>query len=69
MNDRVQKALQESFKRHRIVFWYDVKKELRHDFEAVELQDVEKIEIANNEFGIKYYKQLVKSLQELQSFL
>jgi len=54
MNDRIQKALLESFNRHRIIFWYDTKKELRHDFEAVELPGVEKIEIANNEFGIKY---------------
>lgn len=46
--------LQRLFKKHRIVFWYDAKKELRSDFEALALSDVQKIEIANNEFGVKH---------------
>lgn len=46
--------LQRLFKKHRIVFWYDAKKELREDFEALDLTDVEKIELNNNEFGVKY---------------
>jgi uncharacterized protein (TIGR02687 family) len=36
------------------VFWYDSKKELRADFEALCLNNIEKIELTNNEFGIKY---------------
>jgi len=52
--NKISEPLKRMFERHRIVFWYDAKKELRHDFEAVELPGVEKIEIANNEFGIKY---------------
>ena len=39
---------------HRIVFWYDDDKSLRHDFESVSLPDVQKVEIENNEFGLKY---------------
>lgn len=54
MNDRIAKALEKLFDRHRVVFWYDTKQELRPDFEALELPNVEKIEIQNNEFGIKY---------------
>ena len=54
MNCRIAQALSRLFERHRIVFWYDAKRELRADFEAVSLEGVEKIEIANNEFGIKY---------------
>ena len=54
MNDRIASALNRQFDRHRIVFWYDAKKELRRDFEAVDLPGVEKIELVNNEFGVKY---------------
>ena len=39
---------------HRIVFWYDTARDLRTVFDAVDLPDVTKLEIANNEFGLKY---------------
>jgi uncharacterized protein (TIGR02687 family) len=52
--DKIKKAITNIFKKSRIVFWYDTKKELRHEFETVELPDVEKIELNNNEFGVKY---------------
>lgn len=42
------------FGRHRIVFWYDAKRELRNDFEALALAGVHKIELTNNEFGVKH---------------
>ena len=42
------------FDRHRIVFWYDTKKELRADYEGLVLDGVEKIEINQNEFGVKH---------------
>ncbi|SNT70096.1 BREX-1 system phosphatase PglZ type A [Psychrobacter sp. LV10R520-6] len=54
MNDRIINALQKLFKRHRIVFWYDTKQELRDDFDSLILQDVEKVVLDNNEFSIKY---------------
>jgi len=54
MSDRITQALGKLFDRHRIVFWYDTKQELRRDFEAVSLPDVEKLEIANNEYGLKH---------------
>ncbi len=54
LESRIAQALSRLFEKHRIVFWYDAKSELRADFEAVTLEDVEKIEIANNEFGIKH---------------
>lgn len=54
MNDRISKALTKLFDRHRIIFWYDAKKELRNDFEALELAGIEKLELVNNEFGVKY---------------
>ena len=54
MNDRIAHALSKLFERHRIVFWYDAKQELRDDFEALQLPGIEKIELANNQFGVKY---------------
>ena len=54
MNIRIAQALANLFDRHRIVFWYDAKKELRNDFEALSLPGVEKLELANNEFGVKH---------------
>ncbi len=46
--------LQRKFAQHRLVFWYDDQQELRKEFETIEIEGVEKIEIENNEFGIKY---------------
>jgi uncharacterized protein (TIGR02687 family) len=54
MENRITKALTKIFDRHRIVFWYDVKQELRNDFETLKLPGVEKLELINNEYGIKY---------------
>ena len=54
MENRIAQALTKLFDRHRIVFWYDAKQELRDDFEALQLPGVEKLELTNNEYGIKY---------------
>jgi len=53
MNE-IEQSLTRIFNRHRIVFWYDVKRELRQEFEAVTLPGVEKIVLGNNQFGVKY---------------
>lgn len=52
--NRIEKALSRLFDTNRIVFWYDEKKELRDAFESLSLDNIEKIEIANNEFSIKH---------------
>lgn len=54
MTSRIDAALERLFAKHRIVFWYDSKRELRSEFEALELADVEKLEITDNEFGLKH---------------
>ena len=54
MSDRMAKALEKLFEKHRIVLWYDAKQELRNEFDAVDLQQVEKLELTNNQFGVKY---------------
>ncbi len=52
--DKIAQALQKKFQKHRIVFWYDTKKELRTDYEKLEFSDIEKIELNNNEFRVKH---------------
>lgn len=54
MENRITQALTKLFDRHRIVFWYDAKQELRDDFESLSLSGIEKLELTNNEYGIKY---------------
>lgn len=54
MTSRITVALKRLFEQNRVVFWYDDKRELRADFESLQLENVEKIEINNNEFSIKY---------------
>ena len=54
MNDRIAQALGKLFERHRIVFWYDDKQELRGDYDGLALPGVEKIELTNNEMAVKY---------------
>ena len=52
--DKITQALSRLFERQRIVFWYDAKQELRNSFEALSMQGIEKIELLNNEFGVKH---------------
>jgi len=66
MSNRISQALTKLFERHRVVFWYDSKQELRSDFDSVAIPDVEKLEIANNEYGLKY--RILRELPE-QKFL
>jgi uncharacterized protein (TIGR02687 family) len=54
MNSNILQALEKLFERHRIVFWYDNNRELHDDFAGLDLPTVEKVEIDNNEFALKY---------------
>lgn len=51
---RIQSALEKSFERQRIVFWYDADGEWWPEFEELQLGAVEKVPVSNNEFGIKH---------------
>ncbi len=53
-NPKITQALANLFDKQRIVFWYDARREFRADFEALALDGVEKIELTNNAFGVKY---------------
>lgn len=54
MPTTITQALRDIFKQKRVVFWYDREANLREEFEAAEVKGVEKIELSNNELGIKY---------------
>jgi hypothetical protein len=49
----IQSALLILFKKHRIVFWYDTKRELRAEYETLDLPEIEKIEPGNLVFFSK----------------
>ena len=50
----INDSLIKLFSQNRIVFWHDKQKEMWEDFKQINIKGVEKIEIANNEFSIKY---------------
>jgi uncharacterized protein (TIGR02687 family) len=54
MSERIALALSKLFDRHRVVFWYDAAQELRAEYEGLELPGVEKLELTNNEYQVKY---------------
>ncbi|MBC3809622.1 BREX-1 system phosphatase PglZ type A [Undibacterium seohonense] len=65
-NLKITQALSNLFDKQRIVFWYDTRHEFRADFAAMELPDIEKIELTNNEFSVKHR---VLRAQPAQKFL
>jgi hypothetical protein len=50
---QIQTVLNKLFSIHRIVFWYDQNGELLDQFQPLQLPDVEKVFIDNNEWGLK----------------
>ncbi|WP_223428380.1 BREX-1 system phosphatase PglZ type A [Tateyamaria pelophila] len=54
MEDRITGSLKRLFDEHRVVFWYDAARDMREAYEAADLDGVTKVEIVNNQFGLKY---------------
>jgi uncharacterized protein (TIGR02687 family) len=52
------------FEKHRLIFWYDEKKNLRHEFDELELEGVKKFVIENDEFWLKHYVLREKTTQK-----
>lgn len=50
---KIAESLSKLFERNRIIFWYDEGRQLREEFDALDLSGVEKRIIANNEFTLK----------------
>lgn len=63
---KIAQALLKQFEKHRIIFWYDTKYELKDEYEALGLEGVEKIILANNEFQVKHH---ILRLEPEQNFL
>ncbi|TVR85138.1 MAG: BREX-1 system phosphatase PglZ type A [Saprospirales bacterium] len=51
----IKSAIERLFKKHRLVFWYDSEKEFSAEFEQLELNGAEKLEVALAGFGLKYF--------------
>jgi uncharacterized protein (TIGR02687 family) len=51
---KISQTLQALFDDHRIIFWYDKNGDSKSEFESMEIDGIEKQELDNNEFGIKY---------------
>ena len=52
--NKIEEALVKRFQTHRIIFWYDEKKELIEQFSELTIGGVEKIQVQGNEFEVKY---------------
>ena len=50
----IKESLIKLFSKNRIVFWHDKKNEMLEEFQNIKIEGVEKIEINNNEFSLKY---------------
>ena len=50
---RIHDSLRQVISRHRLVFWYDGVGDWAKEFEAFTADDVEKVRVENNEFGVK----------------
>ena len=53
-SSRIIQALEGAFNKYRIVFWDDKEEKLIEEFDSLELPDVTKIKLNNNEFSVKY---------------
>lgn len=47
-------SLNDIFKKHRLVFWYDPEGEMEEEYGAYEADEVEKIQVSNDEFSLKH---------------
>ena len=50
---RIHDSLRQVLGRYRLVFWYDSEEDWAKEFETFTADDVEKIRVENNEFGVK----------------
>ena len=50
----IQESLEKLFEDHKVVFWYDAEQSMHEQYQALDLNNVERIKVANNEFEIKH---------------
>ena len=51
---KIEEALINRFKDHRVIFWYDEKEELTEQFSELDINGIEKIHVQGNEFEVKH---------------
>ena len=54
MLEQITERIKSLFERFRVVFWYDKTGENREIFDNIKIEGVQKVEIKNNEFALKY---------------
>ncbi|WP_417197778.1 BREX-1 system phosphatase PglZ type A [Bizionia sp.] len=54
MSQNIEQALMKRFQDHRVIFWYDEKKDFIEEFDKLEVTGVEKMYVNQNEFGVKH---------------
>ncbi len=54
INTKVQAALEKLFRQYRLIFWYDDKTEMTGLFQSLQIPEVDKVVIENNEFTLKH---------------
>lgn len=65
MSQKIQEALQEQFKEHEVVFWYDPKNDFLEVYNNLDLGSIEKIHVEGNEFAVKYRVTTKEAKQKL----
>ena len=51
---RIQESLSRLFEHHKVIIWYDEIEDFRDDWESLQLVDVNKVLVNNNEFAVKH---------------
>ena len=54
MGKSISESLIKLFSKNRLVFWHDKNKNMWEEFQEIKIKGVEKVEINNNEFSLKY---------------
>lgn len=54
MSQNIKQALIKRFQNHRVIFWYDEKKDFIEEFDKLEVSGVEMIHVNHNEFEVKH---------------
>jgi hypothetical protein len=50
MSQNIKQSLIKPFQDHRVIFWYDEKKDFAEEFDMLEISGVDKIHVNQNEF-------------------
>jgi uncharacterized protein (TIGR02687 family) len=64
--NKIEEALIKRFKDHRVIFWYDEKKDLLEQFNELDLDGIQKIQVEANEFEVKH---IINKQQPKSKFL